>query len=281
MIRKLGILNRTNLALCVAFAIAACNGGSITEQIPHRERLGDVTEADWQKLSNKKIYFGHQSVGFNIMDGIEDLQKENLRIKLNIVETNELEKISQGIFAHSRIGRNGDPKSKIDDFATFINQAGEDRLDYAGMKFCYVDMNADTDVKKLFSDYSTAMAKLKELHPKMTIIHFTMPLMVNRESWKTKIKKIFGKTEIWEYAANTNRNRFNQLIIEAYQGKEPLLDIAKIESTKPDGSRQAFDQNGVTYYSMAPEYSYDNGHLNEIGRKRVAEQLLLLLINLK
>lgn len=108
-----------------------------------------------------------------------------------------------------------------------------------------------------------------------------MPLTVNRESWKTKIKKILGKTNIWEYEANTNRNRFNQLMIEAYQGKEPLLDIAKIESTKPDGSRQAFDQNGVTYYSMAPEYTYDNGHLNEIGRKKVAEQFLLLLLNVK
>jgi len=251
------------------------------DQIPHREKLSDVTEDDWKRLSNKRIYFGHQSVGFNILDGIEDLIKENPQIKLNIVETSEFEKIPQGVFAHSRVGRNVDPMSKVDDFTKFINQANANQVDFAGVKFCYVDMKADTDVQKLFSDYSTAMSKLKESHPKMTIVHFAMPLTVNRESWKTKIKKIFGKTDIWEYRTNANRNRFNQLMIEAYQGKEPLLDIAKIESTKPDGSRQIFEQNGVTYYSLAPEYTYDNGHLNEIGRKRVAEQLLLLLLNLK
>jgi len=253
----------------------------MTDRIPHREKLGDVTEADWKRLSNKRIYFGHQSVGFNILDGIEDLIKENPQIKLNIVETSDLEKIPQGVFAHSRVGRNVDPNSKIYDFARFINQASANQVDYAGVKFCYVDMKADTDVQKLFSEYSTAMAKLKEAHPKMTIIHFTMPLTVNRESWKTKIKKIFGKTDIWEYRTNANRNRFNQLMLAAYQGKEPVFDIAEIESTKPDGSRQVFEQNGVTYYSLAPEYTYDNGHLNEIGRKKVAEQLLLLFLNLE
>jgi len=33
-----------------------------------------------EKLSQKKIYFGHQSVGFNIIDGIKDIMKENPQI---------------------------------------------------------------------------------------------------------------------------------------------------------------------------------------------------------
>jgi hypothetical protein len=252
----------------------------MSDQTLHLKKLSDAPEAVWEKFSTKRIYFGHQSVGFNIMDGIQDLLKEYPQIKLNIVETSELEKIQKGVFAHSRVGRNVNPKSKIDDFAKYIDQAGANQVDYAGVKFCYVDVEAQTDVEQLFLDYSNAMAKIKKDHPKLTIIHFTMPLTLNRESWKTKIKKMFGKTDIWEYRNHIKRNRFNQLMVEAYQGKEPLLDIAKIESTKPDGSRQGFEQNGVTYFSMAPEYTYDSGHLNEIGRKKVAEHFLLLLLNL-
>ena len=41
------------------------------------------------------------------------------------------------------------------------------------------------------------------------------------------------------------------------------------------------DAHGLKiYYSMAPEYTTDGGHLNETGRKRVAEQLLIFLANL-
>ncbi len=60
----------------------------------------------------------------------------------------------------------------------------------------------------------------------------------------------------------------------------PFFDIAKIESTFPDGTRSTFTKDGKTYYSMVPEYTHDGGHLNEMGRKKVAKQFLLLLANL-
>jgi len=68
--------------------------------------------------------------------------------------------------------------------------------------------------------------------------------------------------------------------MKKYAGKALILDIAKIESTRPDDTRRAFSLNGRTYYSMAPEYTTDGGHLNETGRKKVAEQLLISLANL-
>ena len=43
----------------------------------------------WQKLWEKKIYFGHQSVGFNIMTGMEDVFRENHGLKLKVMETND------------------------------------------------------------------------------------------------------------------------------------------------------------------------------------------------
>jgi hypothetical protein len=52
-----------------------------------------------------------------------------------------------------------------------------------------------------------------------------------------------------------------------------------MESTFPDGTRETFSSDEKTYYALVPEYTYDDGHLNETGRKKAAEQLLLLLVN--
>ena len=69
-------------------------------------------------------------------------------------------------------------------------------------------------------------------------------------------------------------------MLKEYKEKEPIFDIATIESTYTDGTRSNFVKNGKIYYIMVPEYTYDHGHLNKVGRKRVAEQLLIFLANL-
>ncbi len=84
--------------------------------------INNISESTWKKLSEKIIYFGHQSVGFNIVKGLEDILKENPQIKLNIVETNNPADFSTPIFAHSRIGKNTEPQSKIDAFADFMEK---------------------------------------------------------------------------------------------------------------------------------------------------------------
>jgi hypothetical protein len=121
------------------------------------------------------------------------------------------------------------------------------------------------------------VAKLKKKYPDMKIIHFTDPLTVNKTTWKSWIKKIIGNKDPWGYGANIKRNEYNQKLIAKYKGKEPIFDIAAIQSTYPDGKRCAFRVKGKTYYSMVPEYSTDGGHLNKVGRKIVAEQFLILL----
>ena len=68
--------------------IISCDGGKMTEIVTH-DKLENVPASSWKALSEKKIYFGHQSVGFNIMDGVADLMKEYPDIKLNIIETKE------------------------------------------------------------------------------------------------------------------------------------------------------------------------------------------------
>lgn len=66
-----------------------------------------------------------------------------------------------------------------------------------------------------------------------------------------------------------------------YEDKEPIFDLAAIESMSPGGKREIFEKDGSTFYSLAPAYTDDGGHLNEIGSKIVASELLYFLANLK
>ena len=66
----------------------------------------------------------------------------------------------------------------------------------------------------------------------------------------------------------------------AYRGREPVFDLATIESTRPDGRREAIRAGSRSGYALVPAYTSDNSHLNEQGRRRVAEELLVFLARL-
>ncbi len=59
-----------------------------------------------------------------------------------------------------------------------------------------------------------------------------------------------------------------------------MFDLARFESTLVDGRRSSFTKNETIYFSMVKEYSSDGVHLNELGRKIVAEQFLIFLAKL-
>jgi len=273
------------LAFFLTFLIN-CSGGEMSKETIKFPSIKDVPAPTWEKLSQKKIYFGHQSVGFNIIDGINDLMKENPQIKLNIVETADQSDFKMGLFAHSTVGKNVDPKSKIDEFAKFINKGIGQKADAAALKFCYVDVRKGAEVKNVFSDYKTSISRLMQDYPDTKFIHFTVPLTSKPtglkgliRTAKDIIKKIIGRS-VRDASDNIERNEYNKMLRKEFEGKGSLFDIAKIQSTFPDGTRCMFTKDGKTYYSMVPEYTNDGGHLNETGRKKVAEQLLILLAKL-
>jgi hypothetical protein len=70
------------------------------------------------------------------------------------------------------------------------------------------------------------------------------------------------------------------MLIQFYQGNDPVFDLAKIESTSTDGQRESFSFKGKEYYALAKELSSYGGHLNEMGSKYVAEELLNFISNL-
>ena len=88
------------------------------------------------------------------------------------------------------------------------------------------------------------------------------------------LSELYGKEN-----CNDILQKVNELI-QKYQDKNSIFDIAKIESTYTDGSRCTFKVNGTNYFSLIPEYTTDGEHLNRLGRKKVAEQLIIFLANL-
>lgn len=270
----------TILLISILSTILSCgNGGEMVQKNNSLPSIKDVPQSTWDKLAQKKIYFGHQSVGYNIIDGIKDVMKENPQIKLNIVETSNPSDFNTGVFAHSKVGKNVDPKSKIDGLMKYMDEGLGNKTDLAFLKLCYVDIMQNSDVDDLFNEYHASMSLLKQKYLQLTIIHFTNPLTTIQSGPNAWVKKIIGR-EVSGYEENIKRNKFNELLINKYQGKEPVFDLAKLESTLLDGTRASFDKEGKTFYCLAEKYTNDGGHLNEVGRKIVAEQFLIFLAKL-
>ncbi len=251
----------------------------MAKQNDQLKKIDSIQKEVWTKLEQKKIYFGHQSVGFNIINGIKSLMKEHSTIKINLVETSNPNDFKDGIFAHSRVGENTNTLSKVESFKQIIENGVGDVADIAFFKLCYVDITEHTDVNAVFEEYKKVMAQLKIQYPKTIFVHFTVPLTVSKTTWKTHIKKLAGKKTFWEFADNIKRNQYNQLLLKEYLGKEPVFDIAEFESTCPDGKRESFEIDNRSYCSMVKEYTNDSGHLNEKGSRMVAEQFLIFLAN--
>ncbi len=241
--------------------------------------IGQLTEKNMQELSMKKIFWGHQSVGQNILDGIIKLMQGNKSIKLNIVKTDCPDAFSRPIFAHVDIGRNDDPYSKINAFRDYMQKGIGNKVDIAFFKFCFWDIRGKTDIKRVFDTYKTTLFELKAEYPGVIFVHFTVPLMVHADGLKDRIRRVLN-LENDSDLDNIRRNELNNLLLAEYSGKEPIFDIASAESTLPGGSRSSFSKDGKTYYCLAQEYSSDGGHLNELGKKVVAERLLIFLSKL-
>jgi len=244
------------------------------------ESMFDLNKDSVGFLLHERIFFGHQSVGENILNGIE-MVAPNFKDHTYDMKNLSINDYSKSGLFHSRIGNNHDPKSKIAEFDRIVRERFNGKLDIAFVKLCFVDINRDSDIVAIFDYYKKTLQDLEETYPNIKFVHFTLPLRTNAETWKTKLKKLLGRGNLWEYADNIKRNQYSQLLLDEYQGKEPVFDLSKIESTDLDGKRVTFTVNGQTYYALADELSTDGGHLNEQGSRIVASNLLEFLFELK
>lgn len=201
-----------------------------------------------REVASARIYFGHQSVGWNIIDGMTALYGKRGIAAPNVVDgMGGLPSIQAG-FAQQEIGSNGDPQSKFDDFAAAVTSGT--RVDVAAMKLCYVDITADSKPRAIFAAYRRAVARVQASVPGTSLVHVTAPLTVD------------------DPAANLKRQRYNTLLRKTYGSQ--VFDLARVESTRPGGSRVTGRHHGQRYFALFRGYSSDGGHLNARGSKRTA-----------
>lgn len=265
------MLKNLLILLICALSITGCdkNSDAIYSQNDNQELHGN----DFVKVSNMRIFFGHQSVGSNILDGISTVNKKSEANFINVVKIDSYEQINDSGLYHAWIGENLSPQSKIDDFKELIQSGIGNNVDFALMKFCYLDFNKMTNIEKVFASYSNAIMELQQEYPEVTFIHVTTPLISNNMTIKDWIKKILGRSEKND-ADNVARNKYNVLIRNRFDGREPILDLAEYESTYPNGKRNLFSFNDTNYEAMVPGYTDDGGHLNSLGKKIVATKTL-------
>ena len=250
-------------------------GKMMSDILSGKMAIKDVPQEKWDKLAGQKIYFGHQSVGVNIMDGVKAILSENPHIKLNIVESRNPSDFNVGVFAHSRVGKNDSPESKTADFSQIMNSGVGERTDISFHKYCYLDANSRSDSNNIFQNYDKQMQQLFNMYPDVRFVHMTMPLTSIQTGPKAWVKKILGKQIGIE--ANIKRNEYSQQLKNTYRDRGLIFDIAAVEAQRPDGTFESFMKNGQTYLSLYKGYTDDGGHLNLLGKKTVAEKLLIFL----
>lgn len=234
--------------------------------------MSRASNNDWHALGSRRIYFGHQSVGQNLVDGMHKLCAD-MPVSLRWTEGDDPLLFDHPVFAHSRIGVNSDPRSKIDAFAAKMRNGIGNRADLALFKLCYVDVGAATDVVELFRHYAGMMAQLKTDYRQTIFVHITTPLTTAPPRWHRWASRLRTRP-IPQDADNRARARFNALMRREYIDPEPLFDLARWEAAgEPDVTRDSPDER----FALDRRFTSDGGHLNERGSRFIGAALLDLL----
>jgi hypothetical protein len=236
-------------------------------------------KSDLGKAASLRVYFGHQSVGGNVVEGLQELRALAGDTALRIVHDPSADALPPAFFAESKVGTNGDPLGKLAVFRRAVDTALAGRLDVALVKICYVDLNRGyaVDPDSLFAAYRKTVLDLEAAHPGLAVIPVTSPLTVSGYGARGRLDRLKGEIARWLGRPDDNARRavFNARLREAFRDR-PLFDLAAVESTRPDGSRVRYGRGGEIE-ALAPEYSADGGHLNALGRKVAARALLRVL----
>lgn len=253
--------------LLMLVSLSACQQNAAVEPFA----MTDDVKLALTELQTARVFFGHQSVGGNIMAGVRDILADS-GTTLPILELGKTDMLPAGFILHTAVGKNTEPKTKCDDFKRIVDQQLAGKIDYALLKFCYIDINENSDVDALFDYYRATLDTLKARHPDIAFIHVTAPLRQVDSGLGVWARELLGKPNHTKLA-NLKRQAFNERLLATYAG-DPIFDLAASESTYPDGRRESFNYRGQTGYRLIGAYTDDGRHLNAVGRKRVAADFI-------
>lgn len=219
--------------------------------------LAAPSVAQLAEVSHTRVFFGHQSVGANILGAVPGVFTRAGMTAPAVVEGTP--PVTGGI-GNAYIGENYNPSSKLADFNAWVRMRGVgSTAQVALMKLCFVDITDGFDVSGWFSKYVSTMAALEAAYPKVTFLHVTAPLTVDADG------------------DNATRYQLNTLLRKKYASTGRLVDLAALESTRPDGSRVAGSTQGRAFEELYSGYSSDGGHLSDAGARAAASLLVRVI----
>lgn len=218
--------------------------------------------SDWAALRRRRVFFGHQSVGENILKGVRELAVGAAEPPPRIVSLDDREVINvalgsqvdgAGFIAEAHIGRNGDPEAKMADFMTYLRGGVAARVDTALMKLCYVDFGRRTRPERIFARYRDMADDVARDFPDLMLVHATVPLTTGPS------------------LANALRGEYNSLL-RAHYSANRVLDIAALECPETSSTRRSSPRPfaALGRETLDPSLTTDGGHLNDVGSRRVA-----------
>lgn len=257
-----------HLMLAAIFTtLMACDGSVRKEDSMVKQVV--ISAAEWESLAHKRVIFGHQSVGQNIIDGVQALAA-GAKVALPVVRSRSFGE-SAGIM-HFYVGENENAVSKLRDFSNALESGGVRPGDAIMVKFCYLDFNRNTDSRRLAGEYVDTLDRLGRRFPDASFVAVTAPLTVVQTGPKAWVKRILGR-EPSGYGDNARRLEFNNLLRARYRGSGQLFDLAAIEA-QGTGENQ---YEGQTIESLNSSLTYDDGHLSAHGAQVVGAHLVKYL----
>ncbi len=256
----------------VSFALLGCS-----EHRDDKMTVKDNMELkeDLKALGQERVFFGHHSVGNNILAGFRQIVSENPEVQLNFLKWTDSLNLSQTFLVEGSVGKNGNPKSKYDEYIRIVEKLSRANLNIALMKLCFVDITQQANVDQIFNEYVSTIELLKQKHPSITFVHITVPLTT--EAGITRRIYRFLRGETVDYTAdNSAREKYNEKLRKHF-ASDPIFDLAAIESTHPNMNRESGKGPSGTYYSLVKEYASDEGHLNDYGGRIAARELVRIL----
>ena len=229
------------------------------------DMLDSFPQSTMNAVGQQKWLFTHASVGGNMIDGMNDLNLLN-------PTRYQLDTSAVGYTGSGSTQRANDPPAttitgtvyecqrgnpgwadKLHCFSNSVTVSGwnkeNDKVDFAMDKFCYIDPTANTNT------YIETMNNLAAAYPQTKIVWMTIPLTTGTGGGDQDARNDFNKF-IRIYCAENNIN---------------LLDIADIEAYDTNNIDYTYIYNGHTNQTMWSAYTSDDGHLNTLGRQRVAK----------
>jgi hypothetical protein len=127
----------------------------------------------------------------------------------------------------------------------------------------------------MFEAYRDTVDTIQFEHRDVTVVHATIPLTTVEGALKSGAMQFFGRPTRREAAVT--RQRYNELVRAEFKGTQPIFDLAKVESTQPDGMVAGFTASGGMIETLAPENTGDGCHLSASAQRTVARAFLDIL----